>query len=206
MDDNTSDKTEYVHGSGANEQEDSRGLRKKLKRERKQQERERTERFLTRTQKAKQLFLFALLVIAVGGVLWWIRSAPQQIETQDETSDLDACIQHGGVSMHIHQNLTITIKKEKVALPTNIGITASCMRPIHTHDDSGTLHLEFRKPRDVKLGEFFNVWDKQFSSSCIFEHCNGPAGTVHMRVNGTGNTEFENYVLRDGDTVEITYE
>ena len=80
------------------------------------------------------------------------------------------------------------------------------MHPIHTHDSTGMLHLEFNEPRDVKLSEFFEIWGKRFDSQCILENCNGDQGTVKMRVDGQESTEFGNYMMRDGDQIEIVFE
>lgn len=190
----------------SNAHETPRGLRKKLKREQRQQERLQGERVRNRKQKTKKFLWFVLLATVISVLWWWLQSAPKASPDEAATSDLRSCIQHTNVGMHIHPQLVITIKGEQQTLPVNIGITPSCMRPVHTHDDSGKIHLEFQQQRDVKLGEFFEVWDKQFSSSCIFEHCNGSEGTVRMRVNGEETTQFESYIMHDGDHIEIIYE
>lgn len=117
-----------------------------------------------------------------------------------------ACVQHTGIGMHIHPHLAVILKGEAQTIPANVGIDAGCMHPIHTHDDSGTLHLEFPTTQDVRLGQFFEIWGKTFSSQCIFDWCTGEEGTVTMTVNGQENTEFENYMMKDGDRIEIRYE
>ena len=117
-----------------------------------------------------------------------------------------ACVQHTGLGMHIHPNVRIVIKGEEQTIPANIGIQPGCMRPIHTHDDSGTLHLEFPGEQDVRLGQFFAVWGKTFNKNCIFDRCNSPEGTVKFFVNGQPNEEHENYPMKDGDKIEIRYE
>ena len=35
---------------------------------------------------------------------------------------------------------------------------------------------------------------------------NDQGGTVKMLVNGKENAEFENYLMKDGDKIEISYE
>jgi len=84
------------------------------------------------------------------------------------------------------------------------------MTDMHTHDDSGTLHWEVMKgpvtKEDVRIGSFFAIWGKKFDSSCILESCNGSEGAVKMFVNGESNTEFQDYLVKDGDKIEIWYE
>jgi hypothetical protein len=116
-------------------------------------------------------------------------------------------ISHSNAVLHIYSNLEILINEEKFLIPANIGISQGVMRPIHTHDSSGEIHIEGPYARDFTLGEFFQIWGKNFNSSCIFEYCtqNGKAGELKMFVNGQENLKFENYVMRDGDKIIIKY-
>ena len=109
--------------------------------------------------------------------------------------------------LHWHPELSIEIKGQKQEISANLGI-GLVHNPIHTHDNSGTIHLELDglvKKDDLRLNQFFKIWGKQFNSECIFEHCNGPNGKVIMFVNGRENGEFENYQMRDKDKIEIKY-
>lgn len=121
----------------------------------------------------------------LGGVVWLTKSTPQ-----------DQIVSRGG--LHWHAQLAIYIKGEKQEIPAGIGIGA-VEQPIHTHDASGTIHMEFvslvRKD-DLKLSQFFKIWGKQFNSN----------GKVKMFINGEQNQEFENYQMHDGDNIEIRYE
>ncbi len=146
------------------------------------------------------------ILVIVGAALGFIFLGNRQGGNSDQDIT-KMCIQHQNLSMHIHPRLKIIIKGEERAIPANTGIVSpSCFRPIHIHDDSGTLHLEFPKPRDVRLGEFFLIWGKQFNSNQIFDFKNGPEGKVRVTVNGRENTEFENYIMKDLDQIEIIYE
>ena len=121
--------------------------------------------------------------------------------------------------IHWHPKLTITIKGEKQLIPPNIGInignnidnqiSGMRMSPVHTHESDGTIHLEnsrpWLKPETLTLGYFFEVWGKNFNSSCIFEYCNGEAGTLTMKVNGQPNYEFGDYIMHDKDNIIIEY-
>lgn len=37
--------------------------------------------------------------------------------------------------------------------------------PLHTHDDSGTIHVESSTNRNYRLGEFFKVWGLDLDSN-----------------------------------------
>lgn len=62
------------------------------------------------------------------------------------------------------------------------------------------------KKDDVRLGRFFEIWRKQFTKDCIFDTCDGSGGKLKMLVNGRENFEFENYIMRDRDKIEIIFE
>lgn len=123
--------------------------------------------------------------------------------------------------IHWHPELSIIIKGQKQAIPANIGIgmqyagykyydSMMMMADMHTHDVSGQIHWEVMQgpvtKDEVTLSAFFGIWGKTFSNSCIFEYCNGAEGTVKMLVNGKENTEFEKYLVKDNDKIEISYE
>lgn len=147
----------------------------------------------------------------VGALIWFSASQPKAPE-----SDV---VSRGGI--HWHPEVAIYIKGQKQATPANIGIGMQyagyplydpmmMMTNMHTHDDSGTLHWEVMegpvKKEDVRLANFFAIWGKKFDENCIFENCNGADGTVKMLVNGSENTEFQNYLVKDKDKIEIRYE
>lgn len=153
----------------------------------------------------KHILKIALMVIlaggAIGGLGWYIASRPQ-------TSAIppDEVISRSG--LHWHPELSITVKGQKQEITANIGIGV-IHNPIHTHDVTGVIHLEFSglvRKDDLKLGKFFEVWDKQFNSNCIFDFCSGADGQLKMLVNGEVNTGFENYQMKDKDKIEIIYE
>jgi hypothetical protein len=113
------------------------------------------------------------------------------------------CVQHAGVGMHIHPQLTIVIDGAERTIPSDIGISPGCMRPIHTHDDTGQIHLEFPSPQDVRLGQFFAVWGQPVSRTLILDRTLGPDDLLRVMVNGKEVSELENLLLRDHDDIVI---
>lgn len=163
------------------------------------------ERERSQKKALKRVWKIVLLVIlaggAIGGAGWYIANRPQT-----SAITLDEVVARSG--LHWHPELTINVKGAKQEIGANIGIGVT-HNPIHTHDSTGVLHLEFQglvRKDDLKLGKFFEVWDKQFNSGCIFDKCNGPDGKLKMLVNGEVNTEYENYQMQDKDKIEIIYE
>lgn len=108
--------------------------------------------------------------------------------------------------MHIHPHLTIKILGQQQEIPANIGISSqTCMRPVHTHDNTGKLHLEFPTWTDVKLGEFFRVWNKPFSKNEILDYKVDEKHEIRVTKNGEPNYDFESLIMRDLDQIEIEY-
>ena len=168
----------------------------------KQQEKLKAQNLATRKRMFKRGIKITIIVLVIGGILgglvWLIANQPKTLESE--------IISKSGI--HWHPELTITVKGQKQEIPANIGIGIT-HESIHTHDATGTLHLEIEGrvvKNDIKLGRFFKIWGKQFSSNCIFEFCNSPNGKVKMTVNGQENNEFDNYLMKDGDKIEILYE
>lgn len=112
------------------------------------------------------------------------------------SADSDAIATNG---LHWHPTLRIFVKGEELPIPANIGLGA-VHQPIHTHDDVPIVHLEFDgrvTEDDLKLGNFFRNWEKDIRSF---------GSNMRMTVNGEITDEYENYVLRDGDAIELWYD
>ena len=111
--------------------------------------------------------------------------------------------------LHWHAELSINVLGQPQEIPAGIGLVGLPHNPLHTHDRDSVIHLEFAgkvMASDLRLGKFFQIWGKQFNKDCIFDKCSGEAGQLKMLVNGKENGEFENYVMQDGDKIEIIFE
>lgn len=175
---------------------------KKERRELQRQERAAVQRKRTQRRKLQQIAGIVLVTALVGAGVWALiryeRSKPP-------TPEGDILSKNG---FHWHPELSISIKGEKQEIAANIGIGA-VHKELHTHDATGVVHMEMQglvTKDETTLGAFFKSWGKQFNANCIFDSCNGPDGTVKMFVNGKENTEFENYLMKDKDKIEIKYE
>src|SRR3989475_4379207 len=58
--------------------------------------------------------------------------------------------------------------RNTILIPANIGFSSDCARPLHTHDTSGTIHVETDVNQNYTIGDFFLIWGKVFNSSGIF--------------------------------------
>jgi hypothetical protein len=147
--------------------------------------------------------LIVSVVVFAAIVAWFV------IKNPGSRSSDDPILAQDGI--HWHVDLSIMIKGQRQDIPADIGLDNPGEHPsnLHTHDDTGKIHMELPgivRASDIKLSKFFEVWEKTFTSSCIFESCSGTDGTLKFRVNGQDNPDFGNYSMRDGDKIEVIFE
>jgi hypothetical protein len=134
----------------------------------------------------KQLLLYAGIGLACSGVVTIIliyhgldssnaSEAGQQNASQIRNSEFQLEEVHANPSlvMHIHAEIEVLQDGEKVQVPAEIGIarelwhdhsldefgpSRSLLAPLHTHDATGTIHIESIVLRNYTLGEFLSIW------------------------------------------------
>ena len=108
--------------------------------------------------------------------------------------------------MHIHPRLEMDVRGKRIPIPAEVGIKAKLYKdhefdafigdmgaaPIHTHDASGTLHVESSVTMDYTLGDFFKIWGKAM-----------PAGAT-VTVDGHTVKRPASHVLHDGEQIRIS--
>ncbi len=177
-------------------------LTKHQRRLRHKQEKEADRNRTNTSRKIKRVSLWALVILLIGGGIGWL---VWQAASHSPTPESDIVSRNG---LHWHPQLTITVKGKEETIPQNIGLGA-VHGPIHTHEDLPTIHLEMQgrvTKNDIRLGQFFKAWGKQFSATCLLDSCNGTDGRLTMTVNGQPNTEFDQYMMQDKDKIELQFE
>ena len=120
---------------------------------------------------------------------------------------------HNQMMLHNHVLLTITSDGQSITVPSQIGIAQigkavdpllygdhsldkygmQGMSPLHTHDYSGTIHVESNSVRNYTLGEFLDIWRGS--------DLNGKR--VQATVNGNPVSDFRNIILKDGEKINL---
>ena len=108
--------------------------------------------------------------------------------------------------LHIHPQLSITFDGQPLTVPSQIGIDQSLwkdhsldqygmqgMAPLHTHDVSGTIHVESNVNRNYTLGEFLNIWGGLDTSG----------KTVKTTADGKSVSGYKDLILRDGEQINL---
>lgn len=172
---------------------------------------------LIQTSKGKSL-IGILIVLNTGLVSTTLLTAyAQQIENQfllNSTSSNNSNT-NDPIIMHIHPHISVTVDGKQIVIPKDIGISPflwqdhsldnfgmqampemgmSGMAPLHTHDDSGIIHVESTINRDYTLGEFLNIWgDLSFENKL-----------VNATVDGKPVTDYKNIILSDNQKIELS--
>jgi hypothetical protein len=107
--------------------------------------------------------------------------------------------------VHIHPHLNVTFDGDPIRVPSQIGIDSSLWKdhsldqygtpgfaPLHTHDASGTIHVESTINRNYTLGEFLNIWGLDTNGK-----------TVSASVDGKPVSAFRDIILRDGEQINL---
>jgi hypothetical protein len=201
----------------------TRAEKKELAREQREYVRKR----MARARRARQAIWIGgiALVIGVGAFLFANRnetpasatSLPGLLKTQapwPANADRSAAradalgLPAEGTTMHEHANVQIFVNGKQQTIPTDIGIDpgAGTIQSIHTHDETGTVHLESSKARTFTLGEFFGVWGVRFTPSCLGAYCNDGSNQLRVYVNGNEQTgDPRDIALDDQSVIVVTY-
>jgi hypothetical protein len=73
--------------------------------------------------------------------------------------------------VHYHAHLDVIVDGKPVTVPANVGIGATSVSPLHTHDPTGILHVEAPKADRFTLGQFFTEWNVRLTATCIGNLC-----------------------------------
>jgi len=147
-------------------------------------------------------------------------------ESQASTADspdplaLD-CVEHGELPRHDHVTLQVFIDGSAYTVESDIGIRtdvctgddSNSMHTIHTHDDTGKLHVELNDPGDISLGVFFDIWGHHFNETGIFDYRINATHEMVMYVHASGEsasednrvTSFDDYLLQNSEVIEVHY-
>lgn len=152
-----------------------------------------------------------------------LQSPPATIAVGAETmppwpapADASAAVAAAGLPMmgsegsveHIHAHLDVLIDGQPVPVPANLGVDTKrgTMSPLHTHDDTGLIHVEAPVKRRFSLGELFSEWQVSLSADNVGALRAANDKIVRVFVNGApqaGNPAA--IMLGDRDEIAVVY-
>jgi len=142
-------------------------------------------------QKAKPkhtlLFTVVFLSIGIGVIIAFNATKPQDQQVHGES-----------IAYHHHAMLGYYLNGQKQVVPANIGIGIdnglgpAGMFPVHTHDASGTIHIESKQAGlQLSFIQFTDVWGLDLSDK-----------RASLFVNGA-LVDYKNYYFNNGDRLRL---
>ena len=197
------------------------------KKELAREQREYVRKRMARTRRARQAIWIGglALLVGVGAFLLTNRNetnasasslpgllkteAPWPANAAQSAARADALgLPPEGTTMHEHANVQIFVNGKQQTVPVDIGIDTGTgtIQSIHTHDETGVIHLESSQARTFTLGDLFGVWGVRFTPSCLGAYCNDDTNSIRVYVNGEEQTGDPRQVpLDDQSVVVVTY-
>lgn len=138
---------------------------------------------------------FIILVIAL--IILANKQAKPKIISESGTEIPCLPNGHQQVALHIHPIVTVTVDGDVEVVPVDIGIDGLCMREVHTHDTSGTIHVETAKlGKTYTLADFFAVWEKDIEREGY---------TYEIIQDGELKDSADSVILKDQSSIELRY-
>lgn len=113
----------------------------------------------------------------------------------------------GTERFHTHALLRIYVDGILSPVPKNIGIyeRQHVEASLHTHDETGIIHMEASHPHRFTLGEFFAVWGVKLGPDRVGGLTGLGGDKLHFYLNGRPLSDPAAHQLRDDDTIVIGY-
>ena len=113
---------------------------------------------------------------------------------------------------HIHAHLDIYVDGKPFVVPSQIGIDPEgrCLYWLHTHDDSGIIHIESPIEREFTIGNFMDIWSQTFNNTHLPDNnnLNDKSTVLSMYVNGvkvpTGS-DLRNIKINAHDEIALVF-
>lgn len=152
--------------------------------------------------------IIAILLMAAGYIGYAVNNWRKTLPARSYTDG----------PVHWHARVNVEICGKSVELPESNILTAhgssAVGEPLLHHHHDGLAHIEGKvlRAEDISIGRFFEAIGSKFSKTELFDKKNGDtcannkAGRVVFFVNDEESQEFGNYILKDGDKIDVKFE
>ncbi len=142
----------------------------------------------------KTLITFVGIIAIIVGIVIYAAITPHVAIPAIRAIDGIQCNPMENSAFHVHSHLDIIINGVYFLVPSQIGIpSGKCFYWLHTHDESGKIHIEAPMLRDFTLGQLFDIWNKKLSNDQIFNYVANANNPLHVYINGTKVPDGTNY-------------
>jgi len=148
-----------------------------------------------------------LLVAIIAGIGVFSATAPRAPAAL--TIDGVQCSSFEQLVFHIHSHLDIFINGKPFTIPAQIGIIpGKCFYWLHTHDESGVIHIESPVNRNYTVGQFFDIWNQKLNNTQVLDNAANSKNPLSAYINGVKVPTGVNYrdiKLGAHDEIAIVY-
>jgi hypothetical protein len=111
------------------------------------------------------------------------------------------------VVYHVHALLHVYVDGRPIPVPADVGIDfgRGYIASLHTHDETGVIHVEATRPYPFRLSDFFAVWGVAFGRDRLGGYRSRGARRVWVFVNGRPVVDPVHYVMRRHDDIVVAY-
>ncbi|HEY6884951.1 MAG TPA: hypothetical protein VI278_13040 [Nitrososphaeraceae archaeon] len=110
---------------------------------------------------------------------------------------------------HIHTHLDIFVNGQLMYVPPQIGIIPDkCIYWLHTHDETGIIHIESPVKGDFALGQFFDLWKTKLNNSQGFDNIFNGKDVPTVYINGSkvpSGINYRDIKLHAHDEIALVY-
>lgn len=136
------------------------------------QQRQAQQRSATRTKNIVVISVIAAVLLVAAVSVYFLAFSPSAASQTAavynpvyQPVDGIYCDQQEKTAFHIHAHLSMYINGKLVVAPANVGIVSDnlpCFYWLHVHNPDGIVHIEAPAGHAFTLGNFFDVWSRQF--------------------------------------------
>jgi hypothetical protein len=169
----------------------------------KAKDREKRANKAVRDKKIKTWVIIGLIVAVAIGIGFAVATSKTP-SAAALTIDGVQCNSAEQLVFHNHAHLDIFVNSQPYTIPSQIGIIPDkCFYWLHTHDTSGTIHIESPITKNYTVGQFLDIWKKTDGNIT-----NGQKDTISAYVNGnkvSAGIDIRNIKLNEHDEIAIAY-
>lgn len=148
---------------------------------------------------------FVAVGIASIVLIYMLIYQPLTSETAVESGEFNLAEIHSvPLARHDHVVLSIVVNGRPMVIPEEVGMNQqlwkdhsldrygpSGISPMHTHDTSGTVHIESTTPREFTIGEFLAVMGIELDT------------VTRMTLDGNEVADIRNHAMKDRERIQL---
>lgn len=159
----------------------------------------------------RSILIAVVISLNVAGIGIGLASAQQKSPAAPTPLAVDGiqCNANEQFLFHIHAHIDILVNSQHMYIPPQIGIIPDkCIYWLHTHDETGIIHIESPIKGDFTLGQFFDLWKRKLDNPQGFDNVFNGKDVPIVYINGSKAPSGINYrdiKLHAHDEIALVY-